>query len=298
MNIWIVFLPGSGGSFLETVIRSTTDLPVLVPELDRPLLHTLIPDVSGNLTAHAYPRQWHAPTYEEMITTGRPIGPTDTTVYSIITPTSDANFSKIMPWIADNSQLSDSHIYLGPKDPIFGIVSQQKIKNVAKSFMPNERVADWDSTAKVFTDLKRWQQREYLSGYIDYFFDMVDNQKQTAQEKGWMVVDSEDMFNDTNATCRRIFKYLDANVIDELAFEMICKRWQTNQQQVHSGYMQITNYIKAIENDDLDVALPLQSLLYESIIQRYLRVEKNILLKCFDLNAFPRSVKELKEYYE
>lgn len=299
MNVWIVFVPGSAGSLLEGVIRFSSALPVHEPEIGFSYIKTLKADANGNVNSHALPRQWHAPTFAEM-QKGKFVGPTETTVYSIISPTEDAKGDAIFKWVDENKEPDDRVLYLAARDPVFGLVAQQKIEveTLVKSFGPSEHVSDWDPNAKTFADLKRWQQREYLSGYLDYWFTMIESQRADAQRRGWLVYFAEDIFDDTKKVFRQIFEDLGTTIANPDRFENLCHYWNTNQMGVHLGYRQVTDYIKAIENDDIDKDLPLQSIVYEAIIQRYLRVEKNTYLKCFDLNTFPRTVKELKEYYE
>jgi hypothetical protein len=299
MNVWIVFVPGSAGRLLEGVIRFSSALPVHEPDITFSYIRTLKLDSNGNVNSHALPRQWHPTTFAEM-QEGKFVGPTETTVYSIISPTEDANGDAIFKWVDENKEPSDRVLYLTARDPVFGLVAQQKVETdtLIKTFSPCEHVTDWDPYAKTFADLKRWQQREYLSGYLDYWFTMIESQCANAKQRGWAVYFAEDIFDDTKTVFRQIFEDLGTTIANPTRFENLCHYWNTNQLGVNLGYKQVTDYIKAIENDDIDKDLPLQSIVYESIIQRYLRVEKNTHLKCFNLNTFPRTIKELKEYYE
>ena len=198
MNVWIVFVPGSAGSLLEGVLRFSSALPVHEPEITFLYIKTLKLDNNGNVNSHALPRQWHTPTFAEM-QKGKFVGPTETTVYSIITPTEDANGAKIFDWIDKNKDPGDQVVYLAARDPVFGLVSQQKIdvETLVKTFGPNTHVKDWNPDAETFSDLKSWQQREYLSGYLDYWFNMIPDQRADAERRGWLVYFAEDIFDDT-----------------------------------------------------------------------------------------------------
>jgi hypothetical protein len=304
-NVWVVYFPCSGGGLVETIVRLASNMDVDVPtfEVDddssvAPYLKALSP-ANGNLSSRGTPRQFPYYSFLDMMQNQFFVGPTETTVYSIISPTKDATPEEIFNW-ADTTSLDDSQImYVGFNDPIFCIVAQQKNDTnvIQEMFKPNSRIKEWNESAHSFDDLEKWQQREYLSMQLDFFFELVPLQNNLAKSLEWNTYTAEELYLDTKCVMSDIFKKLDASIQSD-AFENLCTYWQYNQVPIHTDYKNIKDAIHAIENDDIDYKFQLRSTVYEAIIQRYLKVEKNINLKCYGLNTFPSTVKELQNYYE
>lgn len=303
MNVWVVYFPCSGGGLVEPVIRFASNLDVLKTQeatLDsaESYMSSLF-NVRGNISSRGTQREFPFYTFEDMVNNQDFEGTTKNTVYSINSITEDAKTDKIFDWVENVASIGDNIMYVGFDDPIFCIVAQQKNdpKVIRSMFMPDVRIKEWNENAETFADLERWQQREYLSMHLDFFFDLVPEQNKTAALKGWKTFVAEEFYTDTKGTMDEVCQWLNTTTKHD-PFENLCTYWERNQVNIHQDYQSIIDAIHAIEIGDQEYKIQLRSTVYEAIIQRYLRVEKNISLKCFGLNTFPSTVKELQEYYE
>jgi hypothetical protein len=295
-QFWITGTIGSGQQLLEALIRYTSTLEFnkeLIPVNPMHCFH-----MSGET-------QTMIPTME--IQDGRDtlellkadIPDTNPRVVTVQVPMEHTKSDMVFSELGKHSPF----VYISAVDPIFDIITIQTStkdpKTLSRIFSPSQHVKQWDQNATVFADLERWQQREYLSGYIDYFFVDADKWQQMALNAGGVLYTTEHIFRLTERICRAIFNHLEIEIRDEALFTSLIAFWKTYQNRLLDDYESILHWKRALGKElFFDTQIPLRSLLYEAIIQRHLRKDLGIELRCAGLNTFPKTVRELQEYYE
>lgn len=215
-------------------------------------------------------------------------------VVQAICPSQDAEITDLYDLLE-----KETCIYVSAVDPNFTIVNSVTDRNAREIFSPTKDIKRWNVQAQGFDDLVQWQKREYLSQYIDYFYDKTVWQKSFLEDRDVPCFDAYNLFVDTRAVAEQIFATLGLNIINQQAFDYLVTEWNTNNDTLLKDYDKVSNFIKAIDEDNEDSTLnfSLRSVVYEAIIQRHLRI-KEVDLVCYGLDDFPTRVLELKEYYD
>lgn len=274
MNIWLTFVPGSGASFFEMLLRTTTALKCL--PVDK--------EWSAGNTAHGFSKQWHPNTKNDLL--AQQYKSADDNVFTPIVPMPDFKGHQVLEYVREQS---GKHVYIGPSTNVsaeFVLVSMQKVPNYFYHIMPTEHSNKWSDT-----QLEAWQQREYLSlSLLDWWLPQMQNQWQTANALGYHCIDTMDVFNDTWGTFKDLCYELDIRINKTTDAQHNCKKWTQLQNTIWQDWENLVKYKQGLP------ATISGDIIQESIIQYHLR-KQGIELKCYGLNTFPNS-EELKQYYD
>jgi hypothetical protein len=274
VNIWLSFVPGSGASILEMLLRTCTDLQGL--PVDQNFMQ--------NDTAHGVSKQWHPRTKEMLF--AHDYKSAQDNVFTPIVPMPDFKGIEILNYI-DNQ--NDVKVYIGPSTDIvseFALVCSQKVPNFLQNIVPNQHASNWSDK-----ELEIWEKREYLSLHLmQWWTDQMQEQWIHAKKLGFYCIDTMNLFKDLQQVFYDISKYVGVTITDSKILHHYCKTWAESQNKIWQDWENVVNYKQgkpaSLKGD----------IIQESIIQYHLR-KQGIELKCYKLNTFPKS-EELKKYYD
>lgn len=295
-QFWITGNPGSGYHLIEALIRFCSGL-----DFDKNLqppeaLHCFHRHHQTQSLIPTMELQDNRSTLQQLV---QPIDNNNPRVVTVTAPMAETGIDAVFNIVKDRGHF----IFLNAQDPVFGIVFSQTSSNDPRknaiSFMPNNNVKQWNSEAEVFTDLERWEQREYLSSFIEHYWTELESQRQLAMSYGATCYFTESFMTDPDRVCRAVFEKFEIPIADEQTFDVLIELWKHHCTQTISDYQSINSWKHALVNEsEYDSQIPLRSLVYEAIIQRHIRTELNTELRCAGLNTWPTTVRELKEYYD
>jgi hypothetical protein len=279
VNIWINFVPGSGASILELILRTCTNLDTKPTDV-----------IFGNekqfVTAHGLNKQFHPKNSFRLKQWPEHVTNTDN-VFTPIVPMQDLKGQQVLKYVAN---LQGVKFYLGPstdESAEFCAITLQKVPNILEYFQPTKDAHRWSIDA-----LQDWEKREYLSlQFLQWWLPQMKQQWQTAKNTGYICIDTMDFFRHTHDIASKVIASTGAYIVDRKKFNSITHRWHTGQYKIWQdwkNYVQYKQGIKGIQISD--------NLLHQAMIQYHLR-ESGIELKCYGLNTFPNST-EIEKYYD
>jgi len=279
MNIWISFVPGSGASTIEMILRSCTSLDTLPVTVK-------FTENSDCVTAHDEPKQWH-PKDKKKLLAKKYISAQDN-IFTPIVPMPDMTATEILEHINDQSGIK---FYLGPstfESAEFSLITYQKIPSMHTITLPSWANKSVDEVQK----LEKWEFRECISLTVfNWWFSQMQEQWKTAAHLGFICIDTMDIFKNFKKSMLLIIEKLQCSITDPNRFDQICDFWQKGQDKIWKDWKNYVDYkegnFSIIESQDI---------VQEAMIQWHLR-EQGIELKCYGLNTFPNS-EEIKQYYE
>lgn len=158
-------------------------------------------------------------------------------------------------------------------------------------------ITNWG--VKKLDDMSRWQLREFLSLYIykqhlsESGLEDIENFKKQFPEVLFIEIEKiRDNFNDTII---KILQYCNLTFVNKQKINYVYQNWL--KYQYHKFKDNIINQIviAILNNFPYDWSNQEISLIDEAFIQMKLR-EKNIEIRCFNMNSFPTSVKSLRPF--
>lgn len=274
MNIWLVFVPGSGASIVEMLLRTTTDLSCL----------PVTSDWESSNTAHGFDKQWHPTSKQQLF--AEQYTQADDNIFTPIVPMPDMSGQAVLKYIDTKPGLK---VYIGPNTDMcaeFALISMHKVSTFFENIMPTEHSYMWSDK-----NLEIWEQREYLSlSLMQWWLPQMRTQWQTALSLGYHCINTMDLFKDLWKTYSDLCTRLDINITQSTGAYNHCKRWSALQNKIWLDWENFVKYKQGLP------ATITGGVVQESIIQYHLR-EQGIELKCYGLNTFPNS-EELKQYYD
>ena len=274
MNIWNCFVPGSGASVFEMLLRTCTSMQGL----------PVTKDWLTENTAHGEKKQWH-PNNKKDLLEQKYISAIDN-VFTPIVPMADFTGTQVLDYVSSQKGIK---IYTGPSTDIvseFALIAGQKVPGYPTNMIPKLHNSKWSET-----DLEQWEQREYLSLYLlQWWLPHMRTQWQHARQLGFYCIDTMDVFKDLEKVFYNMCKHIGVDVTKETSVKNYCKKWTNAQKKIWKDWKSYVEY-----KDGKQTTLT-GDIIQESMIQYHLR-ERGIELKCYGLNTFPNS-EELKQYYE
>ena len=274
MNIWLSFIPGSGASVIEMLLRSVTDfrgLPVSKKFL-------------RNGTAHGARKQWHPDSKALLL--AQEYTRAEDNVFTPVVPMSDMTGPEIFDYI--NTQ-PGVKFYLGPSTDItseFALVAAQKVPGMPDVLIPDEGREQWSTG-----ELEPWETREHISRTLmQWWLPTTRTNWIYALQSGDWCVDTMDLFTDLQRTFYSICEHAGVTVTNHGQLEQYCYKWTESQNKIWQDWKNLVQYKQGLPSSITG------GIIHESIIQYHLR-EQGIELKCYGLNTFPNS-EELKQYYD
>jgi len=289
MKLYLIGFPSTSLNFVEAVLKFSTNIGIDYG--DQQYIDAFKTSNRGVLRSTQSP-QFSCVNTNQIKQSLYDVG--DPSIVQVISPLNDGEITDI--WDHIHKQTC---IYVSPEDPVFNIVNHVTLKNSATIFSPTDDIKRFNPKAEKFSDLERWQRREYLSQFMDYFFVKTKQQKTFADAKNIKSFATEGLFYNPQETLREIISYLGLEIVHDLAFTNLCTLWELQNPGILNDYGSVSMYINAINqnNQDPDLKINLRSVVYEAIIQRHL-AKNNKELRCYNLNNFPKTVRELSKYYE
>jgi len=154
-------------------------------------------------------------------------------------------------------------------------------------------IHSWNEKYSHWTDMEVWELREWLSlFYPNWINEWIESIKFTP--KNWLVISTEEVFNETEETFKKILEYTGAYNLHE--FQSFCIEWRKKQQYLLDVYNQVKNIVfNSIHN--IQYFWEPIGFIEEVIIQKQLR-DNGYQLRCFNLNVFPTNSTELHNLLE
>jgi len=279
VNIWLTFVPGSGASVIEMILRTATDLntkPALIAYGDEKQF----------VTAHGFGNQFHPRNSIDLKGWHTQQQYTDN-VFTPIAPMPDFDGSQVLKYVAKQPGVK---FYIGPSTEEcaeFCAVTLQKVPNSFDNIFPTKEAHRWSNDA-----LQDWEKREYLSlQFLQYWLPQMKQQWQTAKNTGHICIDTMDFFNHTHDIASEIVASTGACINNKDVFDSITHHWHTGQDKIWQDWKSYVQYKQGVKHIVMS-----DNLLQQAMIQYHLR-ERGIELKCYGLNTFPNST-EIERYYE
>jgi len=279
VNIWLNFVPGSGASVIEMILRTVTNL-------DTKPTDVAYGDEKQFVTAHGHTRQFHPKNSVDLKDWHKHQTHIDN-VFTPIVPMSDFDGKQVLTYVAKQPGVK---FYIGPstdESAEFCAVTLQKVPNIFDTLLPTEHAHKWSNEP-----LQDWEKREYLSlNFLQWWLPQMKQQWHTAKSTGHICIDTMDFFSHTHDIASEIVASAGAYIVDRQKFNSITHQWHTGQDKIWQdwkNYVQYKQGIKGVQMSD--------NLLHQAMIQYHLR-ESDIELKCYGLNTFPDST-EIEKYYD
>lgn len=282
-----IFYPGGMfGSTVEFCLRNFTNG---FPEDRVDTDNAILPD--GSL--HSYQKFWHpvASTHQ----------PRDKN-YKISTPiypSTDGNFAETFQRIASPG---DYNIVIHGGDKLslelnllfqyykiaYGVFSVG-----LQVFSPDtvsENFARWNPAYTRWSDLTRWEYREWFS--INYCF--IFNDYRPLLPKGALSVVNTDILKDPVAEIKRMIEFCDLELVEEDQMIKFFDDWIPAQQYIVNEFNEIQNYVRAtIDNTEFVWSVtPEMNVISEGIIQSNLR-DAGYEIECDGLDYLPLDARDL-----
>ena len=276
MNIWLSFLPGSGASIIEMLLRSVTDLQGL--PVSKKFLR--------NGTALGATKQWH-PQNSSQLQAGEYTVAQDN-VFTPVVPMPDWTGPEIFEYI--NTQ-PGVKFYLGPSTDIsseFALVAAQKVPGMPDVLIPDNDREQWSTG-----ELEPWETREHISrNLMQWWLPTTRTNWIYALQEGYYCVDTMNLFRDLKSTFLNICEHAGVTITDTkhiAQLDFYCDKWTQMQNKIWKDWENLVKYKQGLPSKITG------GIIHESIIQYHLR-EQGVELKCYGLNRFPDSEK-IKQYY-
>lgn len=293
MNIWLSFVPGSGASFIEAILRSCTNLNTLPVIYIDSILNT---KKDEPVNGHRVSKQWHPGTKYDLL---NPQFESSTdNIFTPIVPMLDFKGDEVLQYIKENYP-TDKHIYLGPSieaSSEFTVIAQQKtgiqFETIKDSLCSSN---NWDIS--YVDQLERWELREYISLWLmQWWLLQKQDQWKTAIDLDYFCIDTLEIFTNYKKSVESIIDYIGCEITDHQLFDQLTGKWQNGQTIIFDQWNKYLRYKRSVlENTNEVVELP-DNIVIEAMIQYHLR-EAGVELKCYGLNKFPNS-QEIVNYYE
>jgi len=293
-TLWLMYVPGSAATTIESLIRKFTDLPTLKIQTQ------FQPDIDlKKFTSHHMKKQFQPNSIAEMAR-----GPEQTAELNFCSPNfpcTDGTGPEQVDWINRNSKPGDVKVYLGPHYSInFSLLTSIKscdtMDEWIRMLLPGNDVSKWNSKYASIEAMEKWELREYLSlNLFEWWTDHMTAQFTYARDKKFKCYDTFDVFLNVGKVATEIITALGGNIIDFDGFYRYCDEWTEGQTAILDQYAQYDLYRNDIlNNHDSDVII--NNIVLEALIQSTLR-DNGIELKCFGLNEFPNP-RDLKSFME
>ena len=276
MDIWLSFLPGSGASGIEMILRSCTNLETL-PVVD------LWSKEKDCITGHGNFKQWHPRTEKDLF------NPEYTSVkdniFTPILPMPTLKGYQILEYISTKPGIK---FYLGPsnKESIeFAVITKQKVPRYPSDTVCLDHATNWSTGS-----LEQWEIREAISlNFMQWFVHQMMEQWQIATDLGFTCIDTLEIFQYYPRVVDSIINQLGCKIKDNNMYKHQAQHWFDGQNKIWDDWHSYTEYKRGRGKLTGDIV-------QEAMIQYNLR-EQGIELKCYGLNTFP-DAQSLKEYYE
>jgi len=170
-----------------------------------------------------------------------------------------------------------------------------KIPNKLEVQCKLENIRKWNYEHNTVYDMQRWELRECLSLLYEDYVPMLAQAKQLSK-KEWLNLNPQNILDSFDETIKKIFSYLNLTLDDEQGLKEFADIWLSKQQYILDKHKTLqTVFENIIQNTDykwnnLDIVS-------EALLQYKLK-KHGILLKCFNLNNFPTSTRELQKCFE
>jgi len=277
MDIWLGFLPGSGATSIEMLLRS-----------DCTSLETLPVDdfwVEGKdfVTGHGSGKQWHPYTSQELF--NPKYKKAKVNIFTPIIPMSDLKGKEILEHIYIQPGIK---FYLGPsckRSCEFAVITTQKVPSYPNNIINLEHSAQWSTGS-----LDKWEIREAISlNFMQWFVPQMIEQWQIASNLGFTCIDTLELFSCYPTVVDSIVNQIGCTITDNEMYKQHVNHWFTGQDKIWNDWDRYNEYKNGKGKLTGDIV-------HEAMIQYNLR-ERGIELKCYGLNEFP-DAQTLKDFYE
>lgn len=278
MDIWLSFLPGSGASSIEMILRSCTNLECLS------VTGSPFVEQRDSITSHAAKKQWHPQSKQEL---ENPIYKSYTdNIFTPIVPMRDYQGDQILEHIADQPGIK---FYLGPAPDLtsieFAVITKQKVPAYPGDTLSLKNADQWSAN-----ELELWELREAISlDFMQWFVPQMKEQWQTAETLGFICIDTQRVFAYYPQVVDSIIQTIGCNITDLDLYKQYVRQWFDGQNKIWDDWHSYTEYKQGRGKLTGDIV-------QEAMIQYNLR-EQGIELKCYGLNTFP-DAQTLKDFYE
>jgi len=275
--IFIFFPVGGFGSTIEFCIRNFSKE-----------FESINTEIMADGSMHGYKKECH-PCYNtelvDLAESNRIITPVYPNLsFSTVTDTINEfvkvskNFKVVFITIDTIEMIERNWLFSYYKTGLF-LASQPNFENFKK----------WNNNYKTFSDMQRWEQREYLSFVISDSITEYINAKNLALES-WLVINTNDILFNFKESLEQILNYLELTPdIDNLA-EFI-DLWLTKQQYVLDELILINEILINFQNNKFFEWNAI-SIIGEAVIQ-YRLFDRGYKLSCYNLNQFPSNTFDL-----
>lgn len=158
-----------------------------------------------------------------------------------------------------------------------------------------DNLAGWGN--QDLDQLSRWELREFLSMYI---------WKQHLDETGLdtilaynnptlLKIDIKNLLNNFESTIRQLLAHCNLPVIQN-NFDQVYTAWVDSQSHKNKDQLVASIVDSVVNNKFMDWSKENLTIVDESIVQMRLRDLHNLELKCYNLNEFPTTTQQLREF--
>lgn len=277
MDIWLSFLPGSGASSIETILRSSCTSLETLPVAD------LWGKETDFVTGHGVSKQWHPLTAEELFNPNYEKAKVN--IFTPIIPMRDLKAKEILEYISTQPGIK---FYIGPsceRSIEFAVMTKQKVRSYPGDTISLEHAAQWSNGS-----LDKWEIREAISlNFMQWFVPHMLEQWQIASNLGFTCIDTLELFSCYPTVIDSILNQIGGTITDQESYEQRVNHWFTGQDKIWKDWNSYNEYKNGKGTLTGDIV-------HEAMIQYNLR-ERGIELKCYGLNEFP-DAQTLKDFYE
>lgn len=286
MNIWLVFVPGSGATTVEKVIRHCSDLDCLPPRYREVMDLEEKWDIPDAKSSHWLIKQWHPCSSSQLFEPKYKDAPVN--IFTPVVPMIDFRGPKVMEYI--NAKLrkpNDITFYIGPSKDTIDFAQITNLK------APSDIKTEYNPPDSE----EQWEHREYLSLSLMHWWteQMLEN-VDAAAKLGYLHIDTMDVFTDLKGCIQKIVSAANGSISNQDLFAELCEDWSTHQTLIWDKWDRFSKYKATIEGREEHCVDLGGDLRLEGMIQHYLR-EQGTELLCYGLDDFPSSA-NIKEYYD
>ena len=284
------------GSTIEFCIRNFT------VEYQSGLKH-LENYIENDGSLHSFQKQFH-PTSTDLYKQLASLSTNPKNINTPIYPTVDKHFPDLIDLLKTNQDfLKNKNILLHAKDfsaaELNMFFQYEKISIGLNSgldifFYSNKSLKQWNAKYTHWSELERWELREWFSiFYPDWIREWIDS-KNYANDQ-FMCVANTDFLHNASNELKKIFDYCNLTINDN-DLDNFVKIWQSKQQYILDQKEFCNNIVLNTISDRWQSWNKL-NFIQEAVIQKKLR-DTGYELRCWDLNEFPNNTEKLHSLLE
>lgn len=203
--------------------------------------------------------------------------------------------SKVAELIACALDKYDKIIYVQPtQDSMIWYMNRRFSKTSHNDWFDDHKVYIQESMNMWGDDLAAWQRREFLSMWFAHWISQELDVGDMDDIPNVLLVDMTELRDNMIGLCHRLMSFLGLQNIRDMSEVLdLWNDFLTRQEDMHKDDI-IREVIHALITGT-DMAMPELSLVDQAEIQRILRDDHGIEIRCFNLNDWPKTTHELRQ---